>query len=284
MTKRILLSRRNFLRLAGIAVAAAYLPARLNEAVPSFEPTYGRALTAAPIYAAPDDAESIAHLWPDSVTPILTVRGGWLRLPSGYARRQDLQPMITPAHRRVSASQPPFWAEVGGAVAIVRAYCAANAPIITRIGHGGVLRVIDCLPTDGLDWYGLADEHGDLFGWSQAADWQPATADHAAANLMLQIDAANQKLVALDDDHVVLSAPISTGSILTPGQYQITWQQISTASDHSGVPWSLGFGDFDLSGVYWHNQFGAPTPGAAVQITPPLAKWLYPRAESVIVF
>ncbi len=281
-----MLSRRNFLRLAGIAVATAYLPSRLTNAAPNFEPTYGRALTAAPIYSAPTtEADPVAHLWPDSVTPLLNVRGGWLRLPSGYARRPDLQPMIAPARRSTSASQPPFWAEVGGAVAIVRAYCAADAPIIARIGHGGVLRVIDWLPTDSLDWYGVAaDESGDLLGWSQAADWQPAAVDHVAATLMLQIDTAKQKLAVLDGDHVVLSAPISTGNILTPGQYQISWRQISTASDHSGVPWSLGFGDFDLSGAYWHNQFGAPTPGAAVQVTPPLAKWLYPRAKSVIVF
>ncbi|MFN8451595.1 MAG: twin-arginine translocation signal domain-containing protein [Anaerolineae bacterium] len=46
-----MLSRRQFLQAAGIAVAAQALP-RLPSATPTFEPLYGRSLETLPIYAA----------------------------------------------------------------------------------------------------------------------------------------------------------------------------------------------------------------------------------------
>ncbi len=169
---------------------------------------------------------------------------------------------------------------------MVRAFCAASAPVVGRVGHGGVLRVIDYLPGDGIDWYGVADtEDGDLLGWTTAANWSRAQAEMAAPSLTLDIDRAAQRLTVRDGDHALLTAPISTGRDLPAGTYPITERQVTLAQpDHHGAPWVLRFGKgFDLSGVYWHNRFGAPTPGAAVQVTPTLARWLYPRAATVIL-
>ena len=288
-------SRRRFLQLAGIAVAAASVP-HLTSAAPVFEPVYGRALAATPVYSAPSvSAPLVARLWSDSVTPILAVSVGaansaWYRLPQGYARRENLQPMIAPARRSDSSSAPPFWAEVSAAVAVVRAWCAADAPLVARIGHGGVLRVIDFLPgspSDPGDWYGVAEsENGDLLGWSAAAAWSPALIDQIAPDLILALDTGARRLDVIDQDRKVLSAPISTGRDLVPGSYPITERRVTLAQagDYRGVPWALTFGDdLHLSGAYWHNQFGAATPGTAVQVTPPLANWLYPRAATVIV-
>lgn len=49
-----MLSRRQFLQAAGIAVAAAHLPHFSLHTAPNFETLYGRALVAAPVFAAPD--------------------------------------------------------------------------------------------------------------------------------------------------------------------------------------------------------------------------------------
>jgi hypothetical protein len=51
-----------------------------------------------------------------------------------------------------------------------------------------------------------------------------------------------------------------------------------------GASWPLNFGAEGecLAGVYWHNQFGRPTPGLAVQVTPLIARWLHTQqVESI---
>ncbi len=272
------ISRRQFLQIAGITAAAAHLP-HLTFAAPSFDAVYGRALDAVPVYAAPSiDAPLQTRLWSDSVMPILGAHGGWYHLPDGYARREDLQPMTAPARRIEVPAEPPFWGEVIGAVAVVRAYCAADAPLVARIGHGGVLRVIDYLP----GWYGVSEGEA-LIGWTHAEDWQPARIDAVEPALSLSVDAAAQRLSVLDGDRLILTAPISTGRAIPSGVYPIT-ERRATLPDYRGAAWALRFGDgFDLVGAYWHNRFGAAHPGAAVQMMPMLARWLYPRAATVIL-
>lgn len=281
-----MLSRRQFLQAAGIAVAAHALP-RLPASAPTFEPLYGRALETLPVYAAPDSAAPlVTRLWSDTVTPILDTRGGWYRLPDGFAPRHSIQPMTAPTRRAETPAATPLWAEVTGALAIVRVFCAASAPIRSRIGHGGVLSVIDYLPGEGVDWYGVAEsEDGDLLGWTQTADWSPASLDQALPTLSLAVDAHTRQLTVCDGDRILLTAPVATGCDLLPGVYPITQRRPTETQDgHTGAPWSLAFGDdLSLSGAYWHNRFGAAAPGAALQVTPALAKWLYPRAATVII-
>ncbi len=286
-----MLSRRQFLQAAGITLAAVPLT-QLEfpvAAAPNFEPLYGRALATAPIYAAPDLAAPITvQRWSDSIAPILATSDGWYRLAEGYTPREHWQPLIVSTQRRESHAAPPFWGQVSSALAVVRAYCAADAPIVARIGHGGVLRVIDYLPpgqSDGIGWYGVADDESSaLLGWTQTPAWSPASGDSAAPTLTLHIDQAGQQLDVYSGDRHRLTAPISTGRDLDPGSYSITDRRVGAASDPHGAAWRLSFGkDYQLCGVYWHNAFGSPHPGAAVQITPALAQWLFPRVTNVIV-
>ncbi len=286
------LSRRHFLRLAGIALAAPYLPhlpslisatSPANISTPSFEPVYGRALGSTPIYAVPSlESPLIKTLWGDTVAPIVDIQDGWYRLNDGYTSQQQLQPMILPAQPNAVLLDPPFWAEVSGAVAVIRAWCFASAPLVTRVGHGGALRVIDRLD----DWYGLAEsENGRLIGWSLANMWSPAQVDQAMPSLSLLVDQAAQSMEVRDGDHLLLTAPISTGRDLSAGVYPITHRQMTIEQPNQfGTPYALTFGsDLHLAGAYWHNRFGAPTQGTAIQVTTPLARWLYPRAATVMV-
>ncbi len=243
----------------------------------------------APIYAAPDLASPItAQRWSDSLAPILDTQGGWYRLAEGYTPREHWQPLIVPAQSRTAPDTPPYWGEVSGALAIVHTYCAADAPIVARIGHGGVLRVIDYLPgsTSGeIGWYGVADdETSPLLGWTQAAGWSPVRVESAMPTLTLRINQSTQRLEAYVGDRRRLSAPISTGRSLDPGVYPITQRRVGAAPKPLGTAWQLDFGkDQQICGVYWHNRFGSPVPGAAVQVTPALAQWLFPRVTNVIV-
>lgn len=291
------LSRRQFLRATGIALASMRLgrleiPPVLSPA-PSFEPLYGRALATVFIHAAPSpDSPVVARLWSDAVAPIHATSGSWYCLPQGYAPRELVQPLLAPTRHDSAPAAPPFWGEVSGTVAVVRTSCSATAPIITRVGHGGVLRVVDYLPTagDSIDWYGVAvDEFGALLGWVLASVIAPTQVDEAAPTLSLLVETAEQRLTVRDHDTMLLTAPLSTALSLTPGIYPIAERHpvASPVTEHHGAPWALTFGGQALSGAYWHNRFGTPpdqaVSDAAVQVAPALAKWLYPRAAEVII-
>src|SRR5690606_35409212 len=129
------LSRSEFLKSSGIAVLAGTV-GRLSLMLPSapqIEALYGRALSVLTVYDSPSpSAVVINRLFPDSVVPIIDTLSDWYQLANGYAKRSDIQPMMLTNHT-VPTPQLPFWAEVGGAVAIVRGWCAADAPLVARI-------------------------------------------------------------------------------------------------------------------------------------------------------
>jgi hypothetical protein len=280
------LSRREFLKSSGIALlagAANHLPLVLPPQEIDF--VYGRALAALPVYHSPSLAvASKKYLWPDSVVPIVDTMSGWYRLDDGYAKTSGIQPMVLPTET-TSTPPLPFWAEVGGAVAAVRRWCAADAPLIARIGHGGVAQVVDQLSGNYEQWYALVGDEGFL-GWSPSAPWKPL--DESMPDAItgeVYVSTSVGQLEFVDNERTVLRAPVSFGTSLTPGTYTVRQRkrsvifQMENTSDGYGVPWSMDFGSYSLAGAYWHNEFGAQkgTPGSSVQVTPPVARWLYDR-------
>jgi hypothetical protein len=281
-------SRRRFLQLSGIALLSTQIQFPLFTV--SRQKVYqGRALEAAPVHLEKDLLSLTSRqLWPDSIVPIYESDEHWYQVPDGYVQRHLIQPM-TPYEPGINqGSSVPFWAEVAAPVAPVRQWCAADAPLITRIGHGGVARVIDWLPGDGEDriWYGLETGDGNLLGWTQAVYWHQVNEDEppAATHPTLHIDQRAQRLTAYEQDQIVLQALISSGVEIVPGRYSVEERRFSGVPlpiaeyrrTFYGIPWYIRFGkDYVLSGAYWHNRFGAPTLGPAVQAPPFLARWLY---------
>lgn len=282
-----MLSRRRFLQLTGISLLGSQLdPFHRLFTAESLDMTdyRGRALTALAVRRARHfDAPIITHLWPDSIVRIVDQDESWYRLPEGYVQRTEVQPML-PYRPQTSIAVPsePFWAEVAGPVAPIRRYCAADAPMVARIGHGGVAYVIDALPGDPFPWYGIEAAGDQLLGWTQAVHWQPTQVNALAeGSVRLHIDSQQRRLTVWQDDQVVLRAPFAVGGPLRPGSYAVKERIASTAVTtpggiFHGAPWRLILGDdTDLAGVYWHNDFGGSLPGPAVQVTPLLARWLY---------
>jgi hypothetical protein len=168
----------------------------------------------------------------------------------------------------------------------VRQYCAADAPLVTRIGHGGAAQIIDVMPdTKGrAAWYGAADESGKLLGWTQAVYWQSIEMEPTPGKTnSLYVNAREQYLMAYQDGKAVLQAPCSTQPDLKSGVYSVQERQIGSTKQMTalgdtfhGVPWRTTFDqDHAVVGVYWHNNFGVANPGPAIQVTPLLARWLY---------
>lgn len=279
-------TRRQFLQLAGIAAVGSQLSPSFHfmlSLVQDAPALQGRALAALTVYARPTLASApTARLWPDTVTPILDANGDWYRLPEGFAPRGSIQPMKPHTSSAARIPDAPFWAEVTAPAASVRAYCAANAPLVTRIGHGGILQVVDYLPDSPSSWYGVAADNGELLGWTPAIHWQSVEEREAGVSgLALELDTRLQQLTAWAGGQAVLQAPCSIGQAVRRGVYDVQARHIGGGKLHlddsevHGVPWRVAFGAFDMTGAYWHNRFGAGIPGASVQVTPVLAQWLY---------
>ncbi len=277
-----MLTRRSFLQLVGATVAAATLSplTRLTAAV-NTDVYQGRALTALPVYVKPGITQPVVgRLWPDSITSIIDQQSEWYRIPEGWVQREGLQPMLVYDPQDYVFSQAaPFWAEVAAPAVSIRTYCAADAPLVTRVGHGGVLKVIDTLPGEPNGWYGVANEHGDLLGWTQGVFWRPVTFDDdSRSKRTLYFNQQDFLMTAYQGDEVVLQAPFSSGDGLAAGSFQPLRGLVSgRVAGYYGVPWQTMFGEGQtIAGVYWHNQFGrSVTNGSAVQITPLLARWVY---------
>jgi hypothetical protein len=274
------LSRRQFLQMAGVTLVGAPMA---DFRLPERAAAYGRALVATPVHVRPDEAAAVTHhLWPDSVVAVTGRHAPWYQTTEGYIRQRDVQPILLtdpPVSARVS--QPPFWGQVIGPVAPIHQWCAADAPLMTRIGHGGIARLVDFLPGE-TQWYGVADETGHLLGWSQAANWQPVTSEDCPLLVEIVVDQQAQRMTVKANRQPLINTAISTGLSLPPGIYPVerghTGGLCCRGDDttYYGVPSPLHFGDsWTLAGIYWHNQFGKPAPGPAVQTPTYVARWLY---------
>lgn len=292
-------SRREFLQFSGIALLASRLDLFDTAfAFPQEAAYQGRVLASSPVFATPAvTAPVVRTLWPDSITPLLETRDGWYHVPDGWVRHELLQPMTpyTPPEV-VPLPDVPYWAEVTAPVAPLRAWCAADAPLLGRIGHGGLALVIDALPADqpGMAWYGIADANGELLGWTPGVRWglmkslpvgeslRPSSAMANRENF-IEIALSTYTLTAWEDNTAILAAPVSLGTDIQPGSYAfqrcqpaITWSDSIEGQTWYGVPWAIDLGAAGLlTGAYWHNRFGAAAPGPALQVSPALARWLY---------
>lgn len=280
------LSRRSFLHVAGLTlVGTSFDPAfRLMQSLLPDTPTlYGRVLGLMPVYRA--NGTTVLNVWQDSVMEILDTEGDLYHVNGGYMSRSALQPMtVRPTPARALPSVP-FWAEVVAPVAAVRQSCAADSPLVTRIGHAGVARVIDRLEDGrgGEAWLGLESERGALLGWSQVSRWQPVDEQQptSSGDHTLDVSLDAQTLTAYENGDVVLTTSISTAPTgVVPGIYRVG-DRIAGGSYHGemlheGVPWITTVPELgQIAGVYWHNAFGAPAPGPAIQVSPLVARWLY---------
>ena len=266
-------SRRHFLSLMGISIAAWPLRS-ITFGIEPNQHLFGRALEATPVYAPGHTAaDPVTMLWPDSIVPIHGRDGHWYRLDEGFAHVHHLQPIETFSAAPVVVT-PSSWAVVAGGAAVVRAWCAADAPALARIGHGGVAHVDDWLPGPGGGWYHvtLADGRG---GWTGAANWRPVAVDvEPLEGLPLRLE--RHMLRATIDSAPAFETLVSRGAQIRPGRYALTRDVPAThLGAYHGIPWALRFGQHQLAGAYWHNQFGADHPGPAVQIAPAVARWLY---------
>ncbi|MEZ4667313.1 MAG: L,D-transpeptidase [Anaerolineae bacterium] len=278
-------SRRTFLKWVGASLAATSLRPMLAF-LPAFDISLhrGRALTALPVYQyRGQDAPIVSHIWPDSAIEFSESRGEWYQVAGGFVQRDSIQPMNPDQngeHR--FETQYPFWAEVIGPAASVRSYCAANAPLATRIGHGGVMQVVDGLPGEPYGWYAVADAGGYILGWTQATQWQKIVMEpDSDAERLIIVEQPTHTLTAYENGKPILKAAYAAGMEIAGGLYPS--ERLSPGGgywngdpNYHGLPWRIRLSEkYEISGAYWHNRFGQGVPGPALQLPVAVARWLY---------
>jgi hypothetical protein len=275
------ITRREFMQISGVLMAGAHF-------LPTFSPIaklaqtsiQGRAL--APLTITHADGSAAKILLPDSVIPLLGAQDDRYATPGGFIPRALVQPMTVTPNLAETALPLPFIAEVVAPVAAVRASCAADAPLLARIGHAGTATVLSRLidGRGGADWYEV--DAGGLRGWSQSTLWSPAEMPSVSAkSRAVVIDRATQTLTVTENDAVFLQALVSVVPDAPALNATVSGRQPSGQASYGGAiqysaPWQLHLDNgATLGGSYWHNRFGAATPGMLAQMPPHIAQWLY---------
>ncbi|MBL8133749.1 MAG: hypothetical protein JNL42_17940 [Anaerolineae bacterium] len=290
------LSRRDFLRIFGGSAAAAvggfalaFSPTGPTASDADLKSFQARALHTAPVREMPSpESPVVKYLWEDEIFDVQAAVGRWMQSSEGFIAAHDAQPMLVTA--LLEMHDTPHWAAVVGAAAAVRAWACDSAPLIEKIGHGGVMRVLDRLaPRAACDaWVAIADEHDRVIGWSRNTLWS-AIGWRTTADADLIVDAALRRAELWEAGAARLCADVALGRALVPGEYPVTLYQPGTtieAAGHTrlGVPYVQRAGnELSLGGVYWHNQFGAALDGLDIQLPVQIARAWFGRLRRVIV-
>lgn len=243
------LSRRDFLKVSGLAAATAALPApRLAPTLPEFpqDDRLGRVLAGkADLKARPDvDSPTVAVVYEDDVLPWLREAAGWapnfnnqrwVETPQGYIRSPYLQPVRSlpslPLEDLPETSLGPgLWVEVN--VPFVNLQLAnppARSPALKELARLGLpFRLyysqvvwVDRIRTDeaGLVLYRINEKFGtfgDIF-WADARAFRPLTAAEIAPinpdaeEKRVVVDLTYQTLSCYEGRHEVYFARIAAG-------------------------------------------------------------------------
>lgn len=276
------LTRREFLKMSGAAVGTLLLPQPL-----AFSPnlSHGRTLRPVSTYAFPNSRSAVTRrLWPDTVVRFSHHDADWLRISEGYIPAADVQPMELLSHSpSVHPYELPYWAQIAGPAASVYSWCDLTAPLMTRIGHSGIMQVIDRLQIGDSTWLGLSDSAGHLLGWTPAVGWEPLHVPESRQTpVEVLLDPRSYTLAAFMGESLIVHTRFSTD--LQPSPAHVALHRHSPAlpalpdRSYYGIPWPLTAGEHIIAGAYWHNQFGSATPGSLIQLPPQTAKTLYESA------
>ncbi len=287
------LSRRMFLKRAGaVAWFGPGSAAAIASYVPAAQANAGRAFHRTDVYTHPDPTSAVCgQLLPDSVTPIEAIHrsGKWYQVAGrdvrGYVSRETLQPILpyTPP-TLVDKIGEGFWAEVVAPVSAIREYCAGQAPIVTRLGFGAVIYVMDRMVDSHQQvWYGLTDAPDSaLIGWGAAlhyAQWSPEPSQHESLHVAIR----GRELTVYDGAQAVHRTLIY-GPALAPMRTTIRAIRPGAPIDTAtplGLPFLMQLGTGQrLFGAFWHNRFGDVSEQPNIEVPTLAARWLYARLIS----
>lgn len=309
-----ILSRRDFLKLAGAGAASLALAPLPPEDRPPPPWAYGRvAATYIGMYERPSfDTKRLKVLALDEVVALWeTVVGDekpahnrvWYRVIGGYLHSSWVQPVERVRNPPVeSAPADAFLAEVSVPFTDARFAPRLSAGLAYRLYYS-TTHWIHSLYVDpaGQAWYKLYDDRKVTFYYAPAEDFRPVPAEELTplspnvSDKRIEVDLTHQRLTAFENGTAVLMARVATGIRTATDDYRTpTGQHIVSRKrpsrhmaggdlaaddrfDLPGVPWVSYFTASGVSfhGTYWHNDFGRVRSHGCVNCTPQAAKWIY---------
>jgi lipoprotein-anchoring transpeptidase ErfK/SrfK len=132
-----------------------------------------------------------------------------------------------------------------------------------------------------------------LPAWSNTSQIKTAQSERIANKILelqeseqrwIQIDLANQRLIAWEGTKPVYAVIVSTGKRATPtvlGTFAIQTKHRVTRMTGPGydvpdVPHTMYFHrGYAIHGAYWHNRFGTPVSHGCINVAPDHASWLF---------
>jgi hypothetical protein len=218
----------------------------------------------------------MTQVWQDALITTAPAPPGWLKIADGYIRAADVQPYEPlPDHAAMHGL-----CVVNAPSAAVRAWAAADAPLVGRIGHGGAAIIIDRLSAVDGDYVALDDGTSAVLGWSLAAAWVHHEADALPWITQVQLDPAAGRLHAWAGSTRVGTFAARIGAAFPAGWHPVSHKTAARhTSEQLGIPWTLWVDSHAdqpcIYGVTWHNEFSRPSLSAAVELPSPAARWLY---------
>jgi hypothetical protein len=275
------ISRRDFLKLSGLALGGAFLPPTPPEEAPRQVQSLGRAVRAVSIYDRPSlKAASRFFLAADTV---FNVYGTVLSDDDHYNR---------------------VWYETNGGYV----YSGHAQPVrwelqtpMPKVPAEGFLGEVTVPFTHPLTF----DELNKSIAWVKAEHIRRVPPEEVtplspeAADKRIEINLEKQTFQCFEGSRKVLDVLCSTGVYLrteqnkriygTPsGDWSITRKRASRHMagddlaaedfyDLPGVPWVSYFHWWGVSihGTYWHNDYGKPHSHGCINLPPETAKWVF---------
>ncbi len=305
-------SRREFLKLGGSALALAMLPPLPlppDDLAARPESRFGRVTTwRAWIHSEPDpEAPRVDQRRYDAVVNILDEVEGvghydhnpvWFKVVGGYIYSSWMQPVEYRFNRPIKQVGPPgLLAWVTVPYTDVRSRPDPNLGRSYRLYYDAIFRVIDVQTDEAGDiWYGLRD--GLTWGgvnWARGEHLRVISPEELAplsprvVQKRILIALSKQQLTCFEGKDAVFETRLSSGlpGMVTPQGIHRVLQKAHTTRMTGGVGRNyydlpgIGFVTYftakgvAIHGTYWHNDYGRRRSHGCVNVPTPAAQWIY---------
>ncbi len=317
------ISRRDFLKWSGTALALAALPHWPEEknTQQTMDPPpkpLGRIATwwRQAVRKEPDtNAEWVAWKTRDEVIPLHGAISGkapwpgnpiWYQTDDGFIHSGYVQPVNdTPQPDVISdVAEPGFWSQVCVPIAEAR-WRPDNKYVRYKLYYGTVYRVIAAVQDEEEDWWyqlkdGVTYAPGPYVpAWSvrRITPAEMAPISPGQPDKWIEIKLSNQHLTCFEGESPVFITRISSGAGgTTPrGEYRVLYKRHTRR-----MTGGSGDGYYDLPGVafpvyythsaiaihgtYWHNDFVRPHSHGCINVSNDAAQWIFRWSDPIVPY
>ncbi|NPA93096.1 MAG: L,D-transpeptidase [Chloroflexi bacterium] len=315
------LSRRDFLKLAGLGLLGLALPAFNLRRVEMPPDQQGRvAYDYVDLYAKPSfDAKRLTRLWHDQVVPIAAVVIGaekpaynrlWYYVPQrGYVHSGGVQPVRVELNSPQEIPEGGVLAEVTVPFTDVYRSVERTRPPVYRLYYATTHWVVGLVKdASGQAWYRIEDDKWkETYYYAPArhirilkpSDVAPLSPHVPPEEKRIRVDLTHQIVTAYEGGRAVYAAKTATGMGYfgtpvgefrtfhkRPYRHMAAGNRAEPDYDLPGIPWVCYITENGISfhGTYWHNDFGKPRSHGCLNLSPTAAKWIYRWTLPVVPF